>query len=141
MPDWNKFVEGHLIGIKVYQADKVAVLSLQEPAGKGWLLTATEVSEFMVLQMRMQNIIDRISIWNATSNDIDYRSKLYSLIHGKSVEGKDDLNSPVINKAVETIQRGDAVLIELEPVYGALVLILAKEVSLTESHGEAQGQF
>lgn len=133
MPDWNKFVEGHLIGIKVYQTDKVVVLSLQEPAGKGWMLTATEVSEFMVLQMRMQNIIDRVSFWNTTSNDIDYRSKLYSLIHGKYVEGKDDLNSPVITKAVETIRRGDAVLIELEPVYGAHVLILAKEASLTES--------
>lgn len=132
MLDFNKFVEGHLTGIKVYQTEKRAVLFLQEPAGRSWVLTATDVSEFMILQMRMQNIIDRISFWDASSNDVDYRSKLFSLMYGKFVEEKDDLNLPLINQAIETIRRGDAVLVELEPVYGALVLILARGVSLAE---------
>lgn len=132
MLDFSKFVEGHLTGLMVYQTEKRATLFLQEATGKNWVLTATDVSEFITLQMRMQNIIDRISIWDASNDEVDYRGKIFPLIHGKFVEEKDDLNSPVINQTIETIRRGDAVLVELEPVYGALVLILAREVSLDE---------
>jgi hypothetical protein len=132
MLDLSKFVEGHLIGVKVCQAEKRACLFLQEATGKNWILTATDVAELMILQMCMQNIIDRISIWDASSNDADYRSKLFSLFHGTFAEEKTDFNLPVINRAVETVRRGGAVLIEVEPVYGALVLILAKEIFLVE---------
>ena len=130
MLDFSKFVEGHLVGVKVYQAEKRVVLSLKEATGKSWILTATDVSEFMILQMCMQNIIDRISIWDASSEEEDYRNKIFSLIHGKFEGEKDDFSSPLINQTIEAIRRGEAMLVELEPVYGALVLILAKEVFL-----------
>lgn len=132
MLDFSKFVEGHLIGVKVYQAEKRAALCLREATGKSWVLTATDVFEFMILQMCMQNIIDRISLWDSSSDEVDYRGKLFSLIHGKFVEEKDNLHSPLIDQKIEMIRRGDAVLVELEPVYGALVLILARKVSLVE---------
>ena len=133
MLDFSKFVEGYLIGVKVFQTEKRVAIFLQEVTGKNWMLTAKGVSEFMILQMCMQNIIDRISIWDISSDEVDYRSKIFSLIQGRFAEEKDDLNLPLINQAIDRIRRGDVILIELEPVYGALVLILASEVCLAES--------
>lgn len=133
MHDLNKFVEGYLTGVNVFKQEKKIILSLQEATGTRWALTASDVSEFMVLQMRMQNIIDRISIWDISSNDFDYRSKLFSLINGKFAEENDDLNAPVITQFVESIRRGDAVLIELEPVYGAIVLIFTRNFSFSKT--------
>lgn len=132
MLDFNKFVEGHLTGVTVSQTEKRVVLLLQDSTGKNWALTATDVSEFMILQMSMQNIIDRISVWDASSSDIEYRRKIFSLMYGKFAEEKDDLNLPLINRVIETIRCGDAILVELEPVYGALVLMLARELFLFE---------
>ncbi|MES2740068.1 MAG: hypothetical protein V4754_03850 [Pseudomonadota bacterium] len=130
MLDFNKFVEGHLTGIKVYQEENRAELFLQETTGRKWVLNATDVSELMILQMRMQNIIFRIVIWDLNSNEEEYKGKIFSLIHGKFETGKDHLSSPVINAKIDMIRRGEAVLLELEPVYGALVLIIAKQVLL-----------
>ena len=132
MIDCGNLVEGYLTGIKVHQKEKKANLFLQETTGQNWVLTAIDVSELMVLQMCMQNIIDRISFWSSSNNDSDYRSKIFSLVCGKFAEEGDDLYLPSINKAVEMIQRGDALLIELEPVYGALVLILARDMSIAK---------
>lgn len=85
----------------------------------------------MVLQMCMQNIIDRISIWDASSNIADYGDKLYSLFTGKLPDSI-DMSLPSIKSAIVSIQSGELSLVEIEPVYGAIVLILASEVSLSE---------
>lgn len=129
MIDFSKFVEGYLISVTVYRKEKKVCFWLQEVAGDNWLLTAFEVSEIMVLQMCMQNIIDRISIWDASSNDVDYCDKLYSLFTGKLPEDN-DMNLPSIKSAVQSIKSGELFLLEIEPVYGAIVLALTKDVSL-----------
>lgn len=131
----NKFIEGYLTGIAVDQLEKKIELSLQEPTGRCWVLTATNVSEFMVLQMRMQNIIDRISIWDSSSSDTDYRDKVFCLFHGKFANEKDDFNSPLISRTIEAIKHGNEILLELDPVYGAIVLMLIKQKNIERTSG------
>ena len=130
MLDFSKFTEGHLTGLKVYQVEKRANLFLQEATGENWFLSVTEVVEFMTLQMRMQNIIDRICMWDAASDELEYQDKIFTLIHGKYVGENDDISSQVIIQTIDIIRRGEGVLIELLPVYGAHILIFAKSVSL-----------
>ncbi|MFM0607125.1 hypothetical protein PQR05_21605 [Paraburkholderia sediminicola] len=133
MLDLSKFVEAYLMGIEVDRVERKVVLSIKEPAGKGWILVATGVSELMVLQMCMQNIIDRISVWTGSAVDADCRERVFSLLSGRYATDRDDMESPLINRTVDAIQRGDSMLIELEPVYGASVLMLASGLSVAEA--------
>lgn len=137
MLDLSKFVEGYLTGVTVYREEKKVCLSLQEVDGKKWLLTAFDVAEFMVLQMCMQNIIDRISIWDAATDVEAYVEKLYSLFTGK-LSDNNDMNMPSIEAAVQSIKSGEVFLLELEPVYGAIVLILTKNISFSEGTGAVE---
>lgn len=133
MLDLSKFVEAYLMSIEVDRIERKVKLSIREPDGTGWILAATGVSELMVLQMRMQNIIDRISVWTESAVDADCRERVFSLLSGRSATDRDDMESPLINRTVDEIQRGDSMLIELEPVYGASVLMLASGLSVAEA--------
>lgn len=128
MSDFDKLVEGYLEGVFVCREKRTVKLSLREPSGKSWALTASDVSEIMVLEMRMQNIIDQIVIRDKLSKDCNYRDDIFLLINGRSAGVNDDLNSQSINEIIDIITSGDAVLFKLEPVYGAIVLFLAGSV-------------
>ena len=128
MSDFDKLVEGYLNGVSVCKEERTVKLSLREPTGKNWTLTASDVSEMMVLEMRMQNIIDRIVIRDKSSKDCNYRDDVFLLVNGRAAGVDDDLNSRSINEIIDTINSGDAVLFKLEPVYGAIVIFLAGAV-------------
>jgi hypothetical protein len=129
MIEFNKFVEGYLTSVLVYRKERKVCFSLQEVAGTNWILTASGVTELMVLQMRLQNIIDRISIWNASSDVSDYGDKLLSLFIGTLSEDN-NMDMPLVKNAAQSIKSGELFLLEIEPVYGAIVLALVKDLSI-----------
>ncbi len=132
MQNLEKFIECYITGIVIDRVNKFVIISIQDSKGENWTLEGVDVADFMVLQMSMVNIIDRISIWNHLSNIDEYRNKVFALLNGKIPAEAINLDSPLINQIVEKIKLEEFILIEFEPVYGALVLMLAKTFTIKQ---------
>lgn len=127
--DLDRFVEGRLTGVQVSSDEMAVSLSLCEADGCRWKLEASEVSDFMVLEMRLQNIVDRGLIWDASHTEVALREKLAVLVHGSS-RRSDETEALPVTSQLELIMSKRAELVELEPVFGAHVLILAAKFAL-----------
>ncbi len=64
------------------------------------------------------------------SDPADYRETLTGLLTGPEADLSDPAWTPVLARSFDAIQRGDQVLMALEPVFGAGVMILAARVSV-----------
>jgi hypothetical protein len=126
MLDLDKFVEATLIGFELDSVMGQVVFAIREPSGKLWHLVASGVSDLNISEMRLQNIIDRISVWKDCV-DMECKEKISSLIGNMFYT-----HLPAVGRIVGAIQRGESMLIELEPVYGASVLMLASGLSVSE---------
>ena len=131
MVDFDRFVEGHITTIETNDQAKSVCIEITDRYGKKARLVASGVREVVAIEMRLQNIIDRISVWNSASKDSLYRESLHLLICGTLSVRSDDLNSPIIDTVVDSIKRGELIFLEIEPVYGALILLTGKEVSIS----------
>lgn len=129
--DLDRFIEAFFDGIKVNHEDKEVSLFLRDHDGMKWILMAEDVSDCMVFQMNILNIIDRITFWDDSSNEKYYIDQLFCLYCGYYIEEEEKVNKfPFIREYIKKIKCNEAFLIELEPVYGANVLVLAKRVRL-----------
>lgn len=132
MGELDRFVEGKIISVRLNEVEKKVTILLNEPGGGAWSLVAVNVFDLMVLQMRMQNIIDRISVWTSGDDPIDYRDKLFVLFGGGERENQ-MCNVESVEREVGFIQGGGKILLEFEPVFGAIVLVLATELVLEKA--------
>ncbi|WP_026096991.1 hypothetical protein, partial [Ideonella sp. B508-1] len=92
----------------------------------------TGVDDLVVNEMRLSNIVDRVNRFNA--NDIqeegsEVMSRLFFLMRGEEPEPS-DLEWPALQEKRASIRAGKLSLLEVEPVYGATILILAKDFRL-----------
>lgn len=95
-------------------------------------IVASGVDDFVVNEMRLSNIVDRVSFFN--SDNVEEKSteiakRLFFLMRGEN-PNPSDLEWPPLNKKLSCIRDGALSLLEIEPVYGATVMILAKDISL-----------
>jgi hypothetical protein len=126
----NRFVETYFDGIKLNHENKEVYLFLRDHNAVRWVLMAEGVSDCMVLQMRTLNIIDRITFWDVSSNEESYIDKLFCLHKGYYPGEKDKRDFLFITGSIEKIKHDEMFLMELEPVFGANVLVLAKRAKL-----------
>ena len=124
--------------------DSVSVISTSEGSGvlirildhekKRWELTASSVCYFVLNGMCLQNVIERIWICDA-SNLVEtfevVREKIFFLLQGRYPEAKDELVlKDVIEGILKRIMASQCLMLEITPVYGAYVLLIANRVSL-----------
>jgi hypothetical protein len=121
-------VEAHVVGLQVPEQTKVVSIVLRLVGGRTAILTAEGVDRFLVNELREQNIIDRINVWDKGSSQEEFQQRLAELI------GADRDSASVFSSLVASethrIAKGERVLVEIEPVYGAWFLMLARSVSL-----------
>ena len=138
MEELSNFVEGYVTGIFVTNLSSVGravSIFLLDRDRDNFVLKAEGVEKFIANEMREQNIIDRINVWNAKSDENSFRQILTTLISGKSeYEKLDDAFLPLIDQHIGAVRDGKKILIEIEPVYGVSVIILARNVSLTKQN-------
>jgi hypothetical protein len=129
MTDFDRFVDGYIHGVIVDIAinDKLTVF-LSEPTGNKWKLIAQGVEDFIVSYMGRCNIIHQIDILDRTIEDLTCREKIFFISHGEYPNKLEDFFSPCIDSVMEKIKSGDLMIIEIEPVCGAYILILTKEI-------------
>lgn len=104
-----------------------------------WILTATAVNAFSLNDMCLQNIIDHISLYDMSNVDSDIEGiqrKIFFLLQGRFPVAEDELIlKESIERIFKDIRESRSLLLEIEPVCGAEVLLLAKHVFL---HCETQ---
>lgn len=133
MEKWSEFVEGRLAGVILRDQDNAVDIYISNRLRQKYTLTARGLKELRVWEMRHKNIIDRISLWDASSPETEYKERLAFLIYGAQEEKNKGApeSMAALAEAIESIRAGNAVLVEMEPVYGALILILAESVVIS----------
>ncbi len=132
--DFDAFVECRINTVSVVETEKGTnvLVDIEDHEKKHWLLTASVVSDFVLKEMRLQNIIDRINLLDKNNiGDKESREKIFYLLRGKLPESEDELTWEGVEKIIRDIQESKSILLEIEAVYGASVLLVAKDISLT----------
>jgi hypothetical protein len=134
MNELKSLVEATIDSVHVDNVDKALMLDLSSPweGGSHQQIIATGVDDFVVNEMRLSNIIDCAKI-HAFDGDAfrqtELAQRLFFLMRGKEAEGS-DLEWDVLIKKIERVKRGELTLMEIVPIYGATVLILAAKIEL-----------
>ena len=128
MSDYSEFVESHLTSIRCYEKEKRAEFVFALPSGGERLLAVHGVDRMLIHEMREQNIIESVEVYDSTSSEDDMRWAVEMLT---MPGGKVDPTSfaPVIRSVMNRIAMGEQVLLAITPVYGAMVLALVTQIS------------
>ena len=134
--NFDKFVECEFDSVSVVstpEGDGVLIRILDHEK-KRWELTASRVRYFLLTDMCLQNIIESIGVVDEFTVDAEFeatREKIFFLLQGRYPEAKDELvMKDFIEKILKDIRTSQCLLLEIKPVYGAYVLLIASHVSL-----------
>jgi hypothetical protein len=95
-------------------------------------LLATGVDDFLANGLRLENIIDRVSHVSASNFGLaenGLAERLFFLLQQREAR-KSELEWDVLTDKLLRIQDGRLRFLEIEPVYGASVMILAERFEL-----------
>ncbi len=134
MDDWDALIESTIDAISLDVIKKAIAIELTcawDGAGRKRII-ASGVDDFVVNEMRISNIVDRVSRFSS----VDYGEKsaeiarrLFKLMRGRE-PSQTDLEWPPLMNKLACIRDGSLSLLEIEPVYGATILILAIDFQL-----------
>lgn len=132
MNKWDELVESTIESIHTDSKNKRVYIQLTcvwEGGGRR-RLSAVGVDDFFANEMRLSNVVEQVKIFDSTCNEVsdaELADRLFFLMRGKELTPPDLEWSQLLNK-MSRIRSGELVLLEVEPIYGVSVLILAEEV-------------
>lgn len=132
MDDWDSLTEAIIDAIQVESTKKeirIDVTCRWEGVQRKQII-AQGVDDFVVNEMRLCNIIDRVTRLEVSEGEEEKAARrLYFMMRGREPDSS-DLEWPALLEKLGRIRTGALILMELEPVYGATVLILAERFQL-----------
>lgn len=134
MNDWKTLVESTINAIHFDAINKAVVIDVT-CAWEGKQrkrIVATGVDDFVANEMRLSNIVARVSHFVAV--DVNGESaaiarRLFVLMRGEE-PSQTDLEWHVLKDKLACMRDGSLGLLEIEPVYGATIMILATDCRL-----------
>lgn len=88
------------------------------------------VDDFVVNEMRLSNVIDRVTRLEASDGqEAETSRRLFFLMRGRDPDAS-ELDWPVLSEKLTRIRAGTLTLMVLEPTYGASVIMLAESIRL-----------
>ncbi|OYY93774.1 MAG: hypothetical protein B7Y41_09910 [Hydrogenophilales bacterium 28-61-23] len=131
MKYFDSLVEANLYSINVDPTQKEVRIELAYAGSNARLvLFATSVDDFVADEMRISNVIDRVRVFGAgDAGDPDTADCLFLLMRGR-FPNAGELEWSALQDRLAAIHRGALTLLEIEPVYGAKILLLAGEIKL-----------
>jgi hypothetical protein len=128
---WPELIEAVLNSIEIDEATRQVIIRLRTPVQRRrYALTGFDVSKLMVDEFRLQNIVDQISIYDADSPLELVKEQVWYLLYGAEVDRSIAGYDEAVSKVVHQIQAGTQKLLGIEPIYGAWLLVLAREFEL-----------
>ncbi|WP_143684822.1 hypothetical protein [Variovorax sp. KK3] len=95
-------------------------------------IAAVGVEDFLADELRLSNIIQEVRCFDAENlraNESEVADRLFFLMRGKSPSPADLVWKPLKAK-LDLIRSGILRLLVIEPIYGATMLLLAREVRI-----------
>jgi hypothetical protein len=138
MDDWKSLVESTIDAIHVDLTNKAVVIEVT-CAWEGKerkRIVATGVDDFVANEMRLSNIVDRVNRFGAVDlngKTEEIARRLFLLMRGKE-PSQTDLEWPVLKDKLACIRDSSLSLLEIEPVYGATIMILATGFRLESAY-------
>jgi len=131
MNDLNSLVEAAVHSIQVDPSRKEVRIELSYAGSdKKAVLFAGGVDDFVADEMRLSNVVDRVKVFGAEEDaDSSTANCLFYLMRGRLPDAG-ELEWPALQDRLTAIRSGALTLLELEPVYGAKVLLLARVIEL-----------
>ncbi len=109
------------------------LITILDHEANTWSLTAFSVSDFTLSGMRSSNIIDSINFFDAESPDLeDLQDTLLFLLGGRYTM-KEEWKTKLVAQHVQKIRNSEYVLLEIEPVAGAYIVLLAEKILLEKA--------
>jgi len=131
MRDVERFVEARFLVVDLEEAPKIVKLVFREPNGTRFFLSAFDMHRLLVSELRETNIVDHLDHWDSSADTDSYINALYEFVSGK--DGRQDENwRHVVETEAKAIRDGLRVFVSIEAVYGAQVLMLARNFVVSE---------
>lgn len=130
MQAFSEFVEGHVTGVVVNDREKTAEIALRSNTKGQFIIRLQGVERLLVDELREQNIINNIRLWNSSDTVPDYHGVVACLVSGKDDDTWAEQFASAIQEVERYIANGEQVLLTIEPVYGATIVALARTCSL-----------
>jgi hypothetical protein len=137
--DLAPLVESMLYGIAVtkepgkYADSKYTVsMDIEDNAANRWVLAANGVSHLDINGLCIQNIIHEVYVFEgASSQDEEVRHMVFRLLHGRDPgKPEDGWRWNLVREITQAMAAGQLHLLEIEPVCGAWVFLIAESVAL-----------
>lgn len=131
MKDFGSLIESQIDGIFFDTIHREVHLNLTCHLGGNSRrrLTIRGVLDFVANEMRLQNIIENIRLYNG--NELNAATVLFSLMRGREPSEPDLQWRPLLD-TLELIRNNKLALIEIVPVYGSHILVLAETIELED---------
>ncbi len=132
MEDWDILTEATIDAIRVASTEKEIRIDVtcRWEGEKRKQIVARGVDDFVVNDMRLSNIIDRVTRFDAGGGqEAETARRLFFMMRGREPDVS-DLEWPVLSEKLGRVRAGTLTLMELEPVYGATVIMLAESIQL-----------
>lgn len=134
MDEWDVLIEATIDAIHVDPAKKEIRIDVtcMWQGGNRAQIVALGVDDFVVNEMRLSNIIDRVTRFGKSGTaeeESETARRLFFMMRGREPDPH-DLEWPVLIEKLARIRDGTLALMEIEPVYGATVIVLAQNFQL-----------
>ncbi|WP_038489970.1 hypothetical protein [Janthinobacterium agaricidamnosum] len=130
--DWNILTEATIDAIRVEPTKKEIRIDVtcRWEGEKRKQIVVHGVDDFVINEMRLSNIIDRVTRLDAgDGQEAETARRLFFMMRGREPDAS-DLDWPVLSEKLDRVRSGTLTLMELEPVYGATVIMLAESIQL-----------
>jgi len=119
------------VAVRNMIGDKEIELTVKCNDNSRYSLIAKGTSGFHLAGMRLRNIIGQVVFFGGCKfEDREFKRKLFVLNYGRLPKNDPEEYWRRINKETEEVKKQEKVLMEIIPLYGAYILILAHSFSL-----------
>jgi hypothetical protein len=134
MNELDSFVESTVLALSVDPRNHELRLEASCPfRGKARkTIVATGIDELLIDDLRIYNIIDRVTVFDATDavEEInDCTRSLFYLMQKRELSVS-DFTWPALKEKLTLIRTGQSQLMEIEPVAGESITVLAKRIEI-----------
>lgn len=132
MTNFDELVESTLTAIEVEHAERNATIKVVDVNGVRWRICINGIEELLAEDFQLYNVLDRVTVYDDPERlDTDGLKLLYYLMNRVEPSQEDLLSGPTKAK-VEQIKRERLKFLVFEPVYGAQILMLARDVVIQD---------
>lgn len=131
MKEWGSLVEADIRSIAVNASRKEVRIELAYAGGDvTGAIAATGVDDCVVYEMRISNVVDRVQVFGIDdAADPAVIEGLFFLMRGR-LPDLAERDWPPLREKLNAMRSGALTLVDITPVYGARVLLLAQSIEL-----------